>query len=730
MCAGVECSRQTAELAAAGWESTAARCKRSADDERAPSIAGAGINMAQRVMDCGDAGHILLSQHVADDLVQYRQWAPRLRDLGECEVKHGVRLHLVNLYAEPLGNAAVPQKFQQTTPKPRPKSRRGAAVSDGSPRLVLVAILAAGAAYYFTRIDQRRRAPPFPKNRSPCCRWSIPPAIRLTSTSPTACRRNSSLRSRVCSDLKVIGRTSSFQFKGKTDDSKTIGEKLGVYYLLEGSVRKSADRVRIAVALIKSGDGANVWSETYDRELKDIFAVQSEIAGAVAKELKVALLGNNGQTAQLATAATPSNQNVEAYNALLQGNFYYNRRTAEDTRKAIGYYEEAIRLDPRYALAYAKLSIAAANLATSYGSIATKEGEEAIAKARASAKRALELDPNLADAHSAQGAISEDVDFNFAGAEAEYRRALELAPQNAAVMANLANLLAKLGRLDEAVALAQRAIALEPLRSAFHHNLALYLTALGRYDEAEAALRKAIELQPQSATNYVQLAIIQILRGKSGAAVELAKQETDPFWRTYALALAHFANGDRAEADAALKKLIDENADDGGSQIAHGLCPAQGTGQDVRVAGARLDHARRRCDRAAGQSLPARLQGRPALHRLRAKDRGHAESRSPSRERQSLLVIRPAADRLCARRCAARRSTGSAARYSATVNCLAGDDSGFNVPPYYIEHPFCGHRGDCARAARARTQMFRRSLQSSTASLTEIRLRLRPRQTR
>ena len=187
-------------------------------------------------------------------------------------------------------------------------------------------------------------------------------------------------------DLKVVGRTSSFQFKGKTDDSKTIGEKLGVYYLLEGSVRKSADRVRIAVALIKSGDGANVWSETYDRELKDIFAVQSEIAGAVAKQLKVALLGNNGQAAQLATAATPSNQNVEAYNALLQGNFYFNRRTAEDTRKAIGYYEEAIRLDPRYALAYAKLSRAARNLATNYGCIATKKEKEAIAKARASAQ--------------------------------------------------------------------------------------------------------------------------------------------------------------------------------------------------------------------------------------------------------------------------------------------------------------------------------------------------------
>src|SRR6516164_286815 len=220
-------------------------------------------------------------------------------------------------------------------------------------------------------------------------------------------------------ELKVIGRTSSFQFKGKSDDSKTIGEKLGVYYLLEGSLRKSADRVRIAVELIKSADGANVWSETYDRELKDIFAVESEIAGAVAKQLKVTLLGNNGQTAQLTTAATPSNQNVEAYNALLQGNFYFNRRTAEDMRKAIGYYEEAIRLDPRYALAYAKLSRAATILATNYaGSIAMKEQQETIAKARAAAKSALDLGPNLFEAHDAQGGILEDFDFNFAAAEA------------------------------------------------------------------------------------------------------------------------------------------------------------------------------------------------------------------------------------------------------------------------------------------------------------------------
>jgi adenylate cyclase len=254
------------------------------------NLAGAGINMAQRVMDCGDAGHILLSQHVADDLVYSRQWASRLRDLGECEVKHGVRLHLVNLYAEPLGNAAVPQKFRHGKPKPARRSSGGWIAA-----LVVVAMLAAGAAYYFAVHRAGTKAAAIPEKSIavlPLVNSTGDPANEYLSDGMSEEFISSLSRLR---DLKVIGRTSSFQFKGKTDDSKTIGEKLGVYYLLEGSVRKSADRLRIAVELIKSGDGASVWSETYDRELKDIFAVQSEIAGAVAKQLKVALLENNGQ---------------------------------------------------------------------------------------------------------------------------------------------------------------------------------------------------------------------------------------------------------------------------------------------------------------------------------------------------------------------------------------------------------------------------------------------------
>jgi TolB-like protein/Flp pilus assembly protein TadD len=534
------------------------------------NIAGAGINMAKRVMDCGDAGHILLSQHVADDLVQYRQWAPRLHDLGECEVKHGVRLHLVNLYAEQLGNPATPQKFQQAaaalTPADAKPARRSSAGLIAA--LAIGAILAAGAGYYFTSHRPVTKGPSVPEKSI-----AVLPMVNSTGDPANEYFSDGMSEEFISSlsrlhDLKVVGRTSSFQFKDTKDNSKTIGEKLGVRYLLEGSVRKSADRVRIAVALIKSNDGANVWSETYDREMKDIFAVQSEIAGAVAKQLKVALLGNDGQIAELTTAATPSNQNVEAYNALLQGNFYFERRTLEDTRKAIGYFEEAIRLDPGYALAYARLSLVAGTLVVNYGILAPEDKREAIAKARIAAESALRLDPNLAEAHLAQGKILENEDFNFAGAEAEIRRALELAPQNPRVTQNLAALISAFGRLDEAVALTQRAIVLDPLRSEARLNLATFLTALGRYDEAEAAVRDAIALQPQSAVNYSQLAIIQILHGKPAEAVALAKQETDPFWRTYALALACFAHGERAEADVALKKLIEEDADGSGSQIA------------------------------------------------------------------------------------------------------------------------------------------------------------------
>lgn len=364
-------------------------------------------------------------------------------------------------------------------------------------------------------------------------------------------------------DLKVVGRTSSFQFKGKSDDSKTIGEKLGVSYLLEGSVQRSADRVRIWVRLIKSGDGANVWSETYDRDLQDIFAVQSEIAGSVAKELKIALLGNNRST----VGTAPSNENLDAYNAFLQGNFYAARHSAEDFRKAIGYYEKAVQLDPRYALAYANLSNAASNLVYNFGNPTTKEGQEIVARARETADTALRLDPNLSEAHLAKGTFLRIIDLNYAAAEGECRRALELAPKNAGALLNLALLKGFAGDFKEALKLTEKEMALDPLRSGGHMNYAMYLAALGRFDEAEATLQ-SIARRSSGSQTYMALTRVEIERGQPGAALEAAKKERDPFFRTYALAIAYFASGNQTQADVELKKLIDEDTDDGGVQIA------------------------------------------------------------------------------------------------------------------------------------------------------------------
>jgi TolB-like protein/Tfp pilus assembly protein PilF len=369
------------------------------------------------------------------------------------------------------------------------------------------------------------------------------------------------------SQLKVIGRTSSFQFKGKAEGSRAIGEQLGVSYLLEGSVQKAADRVRIAVALVSAADGASIWAETFESEIKDIFTLQTRIASAVAGKLQVALLGTEVAAAQ-ASADAGARENFAAYQAVLQGNFYYQRSTAEDMRKAVDYYSEAVRLDPTYASAWAKMSITVTHLVGNYTSTATPEGKETLARGRRAATTALSLDPLLGDAHRARALLLSHHDFDFVGAEAEFRRAVELEPQSSGSTAGLANLKAVFGRLDEAVALTRRALTLDPLNSGFHLNLANLLASLGRYDEAEATLRQAIELQPQAAQHYQCLAVIAILRGRSADAIRLAKQETDPFWQTFALALAYQAHGDRAQADAALKKLIDEDADDAGSQIA------------------------------------------------------------------------------------------------------------------------------------------------------------------
>jgi len=363
-------------------------------------------------------------------------------------------------------------------------------------------------------------------------------------------------------DLKIIGRNSSFLFKGKSDDSRTIGEKLGVANLLEGSVRKQGDRVRIVAELINAADGRAVWSETYDRELKDVFAVQSEIATAVTEQLKIKLLG-----APAKSDAAPSNDNLAAYNALQQGTFYFGLSTEEGTRKATEFYGEAIRLDPNYALAHANLSSAWRQLGTTWlGGGA--EAKEAFAKARTAAQTALSLAPHLSAAHEALGYVLLTSDLDFAGAEAELRAAEKLAPADPGPKGALCILLGAQGRLAESENVARQALALDPLGVIRYLNLARILIGGGRYDEAEAALRKAVALQPAAARLHVHLTTIDVLRGDATGALHDAQLEPPGSWRDYALALAQQAQSDRVAADAALQKLINENAVTSPFQIA------------------------------------------------------------------------------------------------------------------------------------------------------------------
>src|SRR5437660_579540 len=361
--------------------------------------------------------------------------------------------------------------------------------------------------------------------------------------------------------LKIIGRSSSFLFKGKSDDSRAIGEKLGVTNLLEGSVRKQGDRVRIVAELLNAADGRALWSETYDRELKDVFAVQSEIATAVTEQLKIKLLG-----APAKSDAAPSNNNLAAYNALQQGTFYFRLSTEEGTRKATEFYGEAIRLDPRYALAYAQLSAAWRQLAATW--LAGAEANEAYAKARNAAQTALSLAPNLAAGHEALGFVLVTPDLDFGAAEAEFRKAEKLAPADAGPKFALSFLFAAQGRLAEAENIMRQTLPLDPLGVTRYLNLARILIAGGRYDEAEAALRKAIELQPAAARLHAYLTTLDVIRGDAAAALQDAQLEPKGFWRDYALALALQIQNDRGAADPSLQKLIDENAVSGPFQIA------------------------------------------------------------------------------------------------------------------------------------------------------------------
>jgi serine/threonine-protein kinase len=361
-------------------------------------------------------------------------------------------------------------------------------------------------------------------------------------------------------ELKVIGHSSSFFFKGKSSDSAAIGQKLGVANLIEGSVRKQGDRVRIIAELISAADGRSLWSETYDRQLKDVFAVQVEIAKAVAEQMKVRLLGEKTRS-----DAMPSNQNPAAHNAVLQSDFYFQQQTAESIQEAISFAQKAVRLDPNYAVAYAKLSQAWRQYGASF---ATDNAEKAYEEARVAAEKAASLAPDLVEVRKAIGWISMTPALDFRAAEKEFRRALELSPGDAGAKNALSYSVMAQGRLTEAEQTCREAILLDPLLTTLWYNLGRLAVAAGRYQDAEESFRKGLEIQPHAARFHTYLAALDILQKNPTAALQQAQLEPDAFWREYALTLVQQTQPDRSAADTSFRDFSSKYANNGAYQIA------------------------------------------------------------------------------------------------------------------------------------------------------------------
>lgn len=319
-------------------------------------------------------------------------------------------------------------------------------------------------------------------------------------------------------DLKVAARTSAFSFKGKNIDIGTIGRQLGVATVLEGSVRKSGNRLRIMAQLIGTADGYHIWSERYDREMRDIFEVQDEIAASVTKALRSKLLGvdEGAQIDELIRDLKSYSNDVEAYNLHLRGRFCLNKFTAADSFRAAEFFKQAIELDPRLAIAHAGLADAHIML-TEMGPVPS---QEAMPKAKAAALKALEIDANLAEAHTALGMVLQGYDYDFAGAEDQFRRAIELSPNNPIPRHAYGALLTELERHDEADIQFTKMLEVDPLSvvSNWIHSFCLFLSR--RYDESLERAKLTLDLDPNFGVAYLSLAFAYQMKGEFAPSVE------------------------------------------------------------------------------------------------------------------------------------------------------------------------------------------------------------------
>jgi adenylate cyclase len=477
------------------------------------NIAGAGINIAQRVMDCGDAGHILVSKRVADDLEHYSQWRSLLHELGECEVKHGLRISLLNLYGDEAGNPELPEKFRQG--KAKGQTAPGAAPAKSVAVLPFVNMSA-------------------DKNDEYLSDGMTEELINALAKVP---------------GLRVPGRSSSFAFKGKNEDDifRKVGEQLHVNAVLEGSVRKAGDKLRITAQLINVADGYHLWSEDYDGDVRDIFTFQSNVAQRVVEALQIKL-----DVEAARALAKKSTENPEAHRLYLLGRYEFGKYSEAGWTTSIRYYEQALKLDPNYALAYCGLADTYA-----YMGGVVMPSKEAVVKEKEFAQRAIQLDPELPEAHLSLACALGGA-FDWRNAQIEFDRAIELNPNLAWAYEIYAWFLGGVGRLDEAIAKDKKAIELDPLNSFFQSALAYFLYHARRYDDAIVQIKKTLELDPASTLGRHFLGCCLLWKGDTAGAIaefQRSKIVVTGAWYQGLLGYAYAISGDRPKAEQMLREL-------------------------------------------------------------------------------------------------------------------------------------------------------------------------------
>jgi len=356
-------------------------------------------------------------------------------------------------------------------------------------------------------------------------------------------------------DLRVPARTSSFSFKGKSADIPSIAQKLHVAHVLEGSVRKSGDTIRVTVQLIRADSGYHLWSKTFDRDFKDIFKVQDEIAAAVVEALKVKL-------GPVPPVAAHRSTNTEAYNQFLLGRHFAERQNPDGWRRAVEAYHQAIALDPDYAAAYARLAVSEAFFADQAGDAA------GLKQAQADAEKAIALAPEEAEGYGVRGLLRSTWDWDWAGAQADFAKALDHDPSSAAVQGNYADLLGSLGRLAQAIEVEKKAIELDPLSPVHWNNLGQYLTANRDYPAAGEALSRALQIQPDSTVAMDSLATLQLLQGHAGQALATFRKVDVEVLRLQGISMAEHSLKASKESRQALDEMIAKSAQGWAYQIA------------------------------------------------------------------------------------------------------------------------------------------------------------------